>query len=138
MSFAKKLDVCNAEEFIHMAKMARTNAGQNPKNWPAYIAAYEQDPTQFGDTDWQDEYYRNGFTQKYNVGYTSGSENANVALSVFYSKNEAIVTGTGDEKYGFRLNSDMKRGKFKVGESVTTAVGNRKWKPTQVFPAYTK
>lgn len=73
---AKKLDVCNAEEFIHMAKMARTNAGQNPKNWPAYIAAYEQDPTQFGDTDWQDEYYRNGFTQKYNVGYTSGSENA--------------------------------------------------------------
>ena len=28
---AKKLDVCNAEEFIHMAKMARTNAGQNPK-----------------------------------------------------------------------------------------------------------
>lgn len=100
---AKKLDVCNAEEFIHMAKMARTNAGQNPKNWPAYIAAYEQDPTQFGDTDWQDEYYRNGFTQKYNVGYTSGSENANVALSVFYSKNEAIVTGTGDEKYGFPL-----------------------------------
>lgn len=116
---AKKLDVCNTEEFMRMAKMARTNAGQKPESWPAYIAAYEKDPTQFGDTDWQDEYYRNGFTQKYNVGYTSGSENANVALSVFYSKNEAIVIGTGDEKYGFRLNSDMKRGKFKIGESIS-------------------
>ena len=131
---AKKLDVCNAEEFIHMAKMARTNAGQNPKNWPAYIAAYEQDPTQFGDTDWQDEYYRNGFTQKYNVGYTSGSENANVALSVFYSKNEAIVTGTGDEKYGFRLNSDMKRGKFKVGESVNYSRWESEMEANSGFP----
>ena len=131
---AKKLDVCNAEEFIHMAKMARTNAGQNPKNWPAYIAAYEQDPTQFGDTDWQDEYYRNGFTQKYNVGYTSGSENANVALSVFYSKNEAIVTGTGDEKYGFRLNSDMKRGKFEVGESVNYSRWESEMEANSGFP----
>lgn len=131
---AKKLDVCNAEEFIHMAKMARTNAGQSPKNWPAYIAAYEQDPTQFGDTDWQDEYYRNGFTQKYNVGYTSGSENANVALSVFYSKNEAIVTGTGDEKYGFRLNSDMKRGKFKVGESVNYSRWESEMEANSGFP----
>ncbi len=131
---AKKLDVCNAEEFIYVAKMARTNAGQNPQSWPAYIAAYEKDPTQFGDTDWQDEYYRDGFAQKYNVGYTSGSENANVALSVFYSKNEAIVTGTGDEKYGFRLNSDMKRGKFKVGESVNYSRWESEMEANSGFP----
>ncbi|CAK7021165.1 MAG: TonB-dependent receptor P3 [Bacteroides rodentium] len=132
---AKKLEVCNAEEFIKMAKMARTNAGQSSAEWPAYIAAYEKDPSQFGDVDWQNEYFRNGFAQKYNVGYSAGGENSNIALSVFYSKNEAIVEGTGDEKYGFRLNSDMTRGKFKIGESVNYSRWESEMEVGTGFPA---
>lgn len=57
--------------------------------------------------------------QKYNVGYTAGTEYSNIALSAFYSKEDAVVIGTGDEKMGFRLNSDVKRGKFKIGESIS-------------------
>lgn len=53
-------------------------------------------------------------------------------------KNEAIVTGTGDEKYGFRLNSDMKRGKFKVGESVNYSRWESEMEANSGFPAYTK
>lgn len=131
---AKKLDMCNAAEFISVAKMARTNAGQNPSSWPAYIAAYDKDPSQFGDTDWQDEYYRTGFTQKYNVGYTAGNDISNVAVSAFYSKSDAIIVGTGDQRYGFRLNSDMKTGKFKVGESVNYGHWDAEMEANSGFP----
>ena len=111
--------MCNSAEFIKVRKMALTNGNVAQSKWPKYIAAYEADPTQFADTDWQDEYYRRGFVQKYNVGYTAGTEYSNIALSAFYSKEDAVVIGTGDEKMGFRLNSDVKRGKFKMGESIS-------------------
>lgn len=118
-SMPKRLDVCNSAEFIQVRKMALTNAGTPESRWPKYISEYERDPSQFADTDWQKEYYQRGFTQKYNIGYTAGSANSNVSLSAFYSNTDGVTIATGDEKFGFRLNSDVKRGKFKMGESVS-------------------
>lgn len=115
----KRMEVCNSAEFVKIRKMALGNAGIAQNRWPKYISEYEKDPSQFADTDWQKEYYRRGLTQKYNVGYTSGNSTTNVAFSAFYANTDAIVIGTGEKKYGFRLNSDMERGKFKVGESVS-------------------
>lgn len=115
----KRMEVCNSAEYIRVNKMALTNAGIPESRWPKYISAYEADPSQFADTDWQKEYYRRGLTQKYNLGYTAGNDVMNVALSGFYSSTDGIVIGTNSHKYGFRLNSDIKRGKFKMGESVS-------------------
>lgn len=115
----KRMEVCNSAEFIQVRKMALTNAGLPQSRWPKYIEAYEQNPGQFADTDWQKEYYRRGLTQKYNLGYTAGNEIMNVALSGFYSSTEGIIVGTDSEKFGFRLNSDVRRGKFKMGESIS-------------------
>ena len=42
-----------------------------------------------------------------------------MSLSAFYSKTDGVTIATGDEKFGFRLNSDVTRGKFKMGESVS-------------------
>lgn len=115
----KRMSVCNSEEFISVRKTALTNAGVDKAKWPKYISEYERDPSQFADTDWQREYFRRGYTQKYDVGYVAGSEFANVAFTGFYSSTKGVVVGTDSQKYGFRLNSDMIRGKFKVGESVS-------------------
>lgn len=115
----KRMDICNSAEYIQVNKLALTNAGIPTNRWPKYINAYEANPAQFADTDWQKEYYRRGLTQKYNIGYTAGNEIMNVALSGFYSSTDGIVVGTDSEKFGFRLNSDVKRGKFKMGESVS-------------------
>ena len=115
----KRMEVCNSEEFIKVRKMALTNAGIVESRWPKYISEYEKDHSQFADTDWQKEYYRRGLTQKYNLGYVSGNENTNLSISAYYSNTDAIVINTGDEKFGFRVNSDVKRGKFKIGESVS-------------------
>jgi TonB-linked SusC/RagA family outer membrane protein len=131
----KRMEVCNSAEFVKVRKMALSNAGIAESRWPKYISAYEKDPTQFADTDWQKEYYRRGLTQKYNVGYTSGNEVTNVALSTFYSKTDAIVIGTGDTKYGFRLNSDVKRGNFKMGESVSYSRWESDLEASSGFPS---
>ena len=104
-----------------------------PQNWPAYIAAYEQTHTV-----WRHRLAGRILPQRLHTeiqcGYTSGSENANVAFVRILFKNEAIVTGTGDEKYGFRLNSDMKRGKFKVGESVNYSRWESEMEANSGFP----
>lgn len=115
----KRMEVCNSAEFIKVRKMALANAGIPEKRWPKYIAEYEKDPSQFADTDWQKEYYRRGLTQKYNLGYVTGGDNANLAISAFYSSKDGIVRDTDENKFGFRINSDVRRGKFKMGESVS-------------------
>lgn len=114
----KRMEVANAAEYIQINKMALKNAGIPENRWPKYIEAYDQDPKQFADTDWQDAYYRPGNTSKYNLGYTAGNEASNLAFSGYYSQTKGIVVGTDAEKYGFRINSDVKRGKFKIGESI--------------------
>lgn len=131
----KRLEVANSAEFIKIRKMALSNAGIAENRWPKYISEYERDPSQFADTDWQDEYYRQSFIQKYNVGYTTGSEVSNLALSAFYSKTDAIVIGTGDEKFGFRLNSDVTSGKFKMGESVSYTHSESDLEASSGFPS---
>jgi len=114
----KRMEVANSAEFIQINKMALTNAGVLENRWPKYIEAYENNPNDFADTDWQSEYYRKARTSKYNLGYTAGSENMNIAFSGFYSETEGVVVGTSSDKYGLRVNSDMKRGKFRIGESI--------------------
>ncbi len=123
----KRMDVCNSAEYIWVNKLALENANTPLNRWPKYIAAYEEDPTQFADTDWQDEYYRRGWTQKYNVGYSAGNKIMNVAISGFYSTKEGIVVGTSSEQLGFRVNSDVTRGRFKMGESIS--YGKRSYRP---------
>ena len=115
----KRMDVCNSAEYINVNKMALTNANIPTSKWPGYIAAYEADPSQFADTDWQKEFYRTGISKKYNLGYSAGNEVSNISFSGFYSKTEGIIKGTDASKMGFRLNSDMHRGKFTMGESVS-------------------
>lgn len=115
----KRMDVCNAAEYIWVNKLAQSNAGVPENRWPKYISAYEENPNQFADTDWQDVYYQRAISQKYNIGYSAGNEIMNVALSGFYNKTEGIVAGTGSDGFGFRLNSDVKRGNFKMGESIS-------------------
>ena len=130
----KRMDVANSAEYIEINKMALKNAGIAENRWPQYIAAYESDPSQFADTDWQNEYYRRGSKKKYNLGYRAGSEHANIAFSGFYSSTKGIVTGTNADKYGVRINSDVTRGKFKFGESINYGHTTEKPEAETGFP----
>ena len=114
----KRMEMCNAAEFVKVRQWSLENAGEPQERWPAYIAAFKENPSRFADTDWQKEYYRVGMTRKFDVGYVAGNQNMNVSFSGYYSDIKGIAVGTSSDKFGFRLNSDVRRGGWGIGESV--------------------
>lgn len=113
---AKTKSVLNSADYIRINKLAHNNAGN--ATYPNYVNAYETDPSQFADTDWQNAYFESGFVQKNDVRFSGGSDWMNVSFSAFNSTNQGIMVGTDSKQYGVRLNSDMDiNSKVKVGQS---------------------
>ncbi|MFW6267950.1 MAG: SusC/RagA family TonB-linked outer membrane protein, partial [Marinilabiliaceae bacterium] len=60
------------------------------------------------DTDWQDELFDIGSTQKYNVNFSGGNETSNYYTSLTHSDWEGIVKGTAKERTNAKLNFSHK------------------------------
>ncbi|MFW6043657.1 MAG: carboxypeptidase-like regulatory domain-containing protein, partial [Marinilabiliaceae bacterium] len=60
------------------------------------------------DTDWQDEMFDIGSTQKYNVNFSGGNETSNYYTSLTHSDWEGIVKGTAKERTNAKLNFSHK------------------------------
>ncbi|MCL5130015.1 TonB-dependent receptor [Algibacter sp. L4_22] len=76
-------------------------------------------------TDWQDEIFRVGIIQDYNLSYSGGTENSTHLFSAEYLKQEGTLIDTGFERYSFRANSSAKFGKITVGESMSLSFGKQ-------------
>ncbi len=75
--------------------------------------------TTAAETDWQDAIYQNGPMQDYNLSLSGGTENSTFRLSAGYLNQQGIVIHTGLERYNFRVNSDFKKGRLKIGENLS-------------------
>lgn len=71
------------------------------------------------DTDWQDEYLRQGAIGEYNLG-VSGSikKTVNFFVSGNYFKNKGPVIDNTFSRSGFRINTNTKIGRFTIGENL--------------------
>ncbi|MCL7764722.1 TonB-dependent receptor [Polaribacter sp. Z014] len=76
-------------------------------------------------TNWQDEIFRVGIIQDYNLSYSGGTENSTHLFSGEYLKQEGTIIDSGYERYSFRANSSAKFGKVKVGESMSISFGKQ-------------
>jgi TonB-dependent SusC/RagA subfamily outer membrane receptor len=72
-------------------------------------------------TDWQDAIFRRGAIQDHNLQASGGSGNASYLLSGGYFNQEGTVIGSGFERYSFRVNSELRRGRFTFGENLALA-----------------
>ena len=84
---AKRLDLLSAADirsFIQRNNIAQVDAG--------------------GNTDWQNEIYRNGITQNYNVAAGGGSEKSNYRISATWSDFQGIVKGTDKQRFTTTAN----------------------------------
>ena len=54
--------------------------------------------------DWQDEIYRTGFQQDYNVSVSNGTSKGWYSFSGNYTKQSGIIKNTGYERYGISIN----------------------------------
>ncbi|MCL5245522.1 TonB-dependent receptor [Cellulophaga sp. 20_2_10] len=76
-------------------------------------------------TDWQDEIFRVGMIQDYNLSYSGGTENSSHLFSAEYLKQDGTLIDSGFERYSFRANSSAQFGKVKVGESMSISFGKQ-------------
>jgi TonB-linked SusC/RagA family outer membrane protein len=76
-------------------------------------------------TNWQDEIFRVGIIQDYNLSYSGGTENSSHLFSGEYLKQEGTLIDSGFERYSFRANSSAKFGRVKVGESMSISFGKQ-------------
>lgn len=116
-NIAKKIDVMGAQEYAALVNEAYTN----DKLTAPYDAAKLAEIAQLGrGTDWQDEIYRSGKTQNYQLSFSGGDEKTSYAISSNYFDQQGIVINSNFKRYSMRLNLDRKiNDVFKVGTSLS-------------------
>ena len=63
--------------------------------------------------------------QNYDLSISGGNENSTFRLSTGYLNQRGIVIKTGLERYNFRVNSDFKKGRLKIGENLSLSFSNQ-------------
>lgn len=113
----KKIDLMKAQDYAKLVNEAYTNDGLTPYYSDSDLA----DIAKLGDgTDWQDEIYRTGFSQTYQLSFSGGDEKTQYAISGNYNNQKGIILGSDFKRYSIRLNLDRKiLENFTVGTHAT-------------------
>ena len=90
-----------------------------------YSNAIYADRLKGAETNWQDQIYQKGPMQNYDLSVSGGNENSTFRLSTGYLNQQGIVIKTGLERYNFRVNSDFKKGRLKIGENLSLSISNQ-------------
>ena len=77
-------------------------------------------------TDWQDEFYRTGAVQDYNVGISGGSKTSTFLVSAGYYKNKGVLIANEFDRASLRINSESKKGRLTFGENIVFSNSNGK------------
>lgn len=118
----KKLDLLNASQYVAYATEMNENAGVAV---PTRLtdATYADYIT--NNTDWQDAIFRTAPIENYSFGASGGGENSTFRLSAGYQKQDGIIINSDFEKFTFRANGEIKKGKFTIGENFALAFTNQ-------------
>ncbi|HEY6975826.1 MAG TPA: TonB-dependent receptor [Chitinophagaceae bacterium] len=117
----KKWDVMDAPQYLQTVKTQYENSGTA---LPAGIAAQLASNTI--NTDWQDEIYRTGNTQDYNIALSGGAQTGNYLLSASYYKSQGVLISNSFERASLRINTEIKKGRLTVGENMVLSNSNGK------------
>jgi TonB-dependent starch-binding outer membrane protein SusC len=118
-----RYDFMNAADFKKYNTMAYREAIEVEKFQWVIDQKYQQYPEGI-DTDWQEETFRTAQTQDYNVTFSGGNEFGTYLVSGNYFGNTGTSVGSSFERYSFRVNTEGRRGRFKIGENVSIARGS--------------
>jgi TonB-linked SusC/RagA family outer membrane protein len=99
----KKIEVMNAVEYAALVNEAYTNDGLNPYYDSNALAGIAQ---LGGGTDWQDEVFRTGISQNYQVAFSGGDDKTQYAISGAYFNQAGILIHSDFSRYATRLNFD--------------------------------
>ena len=125
-----RYDVMNANQYADFYTAVDKNSWEKSdpaKRTPTFVAnpAYGQNFRQkyYGagweqGTDWQNQLFKTGINQNYNLSVSGGGDDSNYNVSLAYNKEDGNVIKSNAERYSIRANSDFKLSKhIKVGEN---------------------
>jgi TonB-linked SusC/RagA family outer membrane protein len=111
-----KVDVLDRDTWLSFVKEAYTNDG---KEIPDF---YKQDPSNFANTNWQDEIFRTSPYHNYQLSVSGGSDKIRYYLAANILDNEGIIKTTYNKTYSSNGNFDIKvNPKLEVGLSYNAA-----------------
>lgn len=108
-----RFDLLNAQEFVTIANEKITNTGGQAQ---AFLDANNTN------TDWQNEIFRQGTSQNYNLSIAGGGEKTNYYYSLGYNKQVGAIRPNDQTRYSFLTNLDHTVNKYiTVGTKVQVA-----------------
>ena len=123
-NITKKIDVMGAQEYAALVNEAYTN----DKLTAPYDATKLAEIAKLGrGTDWQDEIFRVGKTQNYQLTFSGGDEKTSYAISGSYFDQQGVIINSNFKRYSTRLNLDRKINEvFKIGTnfSISHTINN--------------
>ena len=115
------VEMMDAVSWGKVSQMAYQNSGRAV---PAGIAAAAAgNPT--ASTDWQDAVFRSGAIQDHNLQVSGGTPTASYLISGGMLDQQGAIITTDFRRYSLRVNSDMRRGRFNIGENIAVSRGLR-------------
>lgn len=93
-TIASRYDLLNSQDFLVGVKQANLDAGADPATAAAAVKTVDHG----ANTDWQDQIFRTGVSQNYNLAWGFGKKQTSLRLS-----------GSYDDQQGIIENSSLKR-----------------------------
>ncbi|MGN6533075.1 MAG: TonB-dependent receptor [Ginsengibacter sp.] len=109
----KKWNVMDAPDYLKTVSTAYQNSGVN---LPAGVASQLANNTI--NTNWQNEVFRTGNDQDYNMNISGGSATSNYLISGSYYENKGPVIGNDFQRTSLRINTQAKKGILTIGENM--------------------
>lgn len=126
---SQRLDLLNPEQFDQYALAYRGSLVPRRTD-PAWVnkPLYEGSTKTYGNnvTDWQDEYFEQGYMTQTNIGISGGNDVSRFYASGGFFDQRGTAPTVGYKRYNFRINSDHKISKtFTFGENIYIAYGDQ-------------
>jgi len=101
---ASRYDLLNAQDFLLAVKKANVDAGTSPADAAAAVLNVDKGYN----TNWQDQIFRTGVSQNYNLGWGISKKSTNLRLSGSYDDIQGIIKTSDLKRYTGRLNLTQK------------------------------
>lgn len=111
-------DMVNGAEYVAINTQAYQNAG-----YPIQPSVAAYDGT---NTNWKNQTLRTGSIQDYNLTLSGGTKDAKVLVSGGYMRDKGTLLGHSFERTSLRVNSEVKRGRFKISENLMLSSSTRR------------
>lgn len=124
LQVAKRVDLLDRDQYLDYLRESFRNGNR------ALPATLAEGAPELPNTDWQDEIFRTGVQQQYQLSATGGTDKSRFYISGGYFKQTGVVKNTGFDRFSLRANYDAQLSpKLKLGLSLAPNFSRTQVKP---------